>query len=173
MKTNLFLTLLAFCLLLSSYLAHHSTQKTVAVSRSEPSSEPLFTLRPEEITTVKISDRQHCLLIRNPPDQPRPEATEQLLVALTQARVVRHFSPLPADLPAYGVTQAVRRIEVFGAGEQHPQIVELGVLNPIGNAVYAKRTDSPEVLLVGGYFLTVLEFVIRQMSSVNDLTCTE
>lgn len=66
-----------------------------------------------------------------------------------------------------------RRIEVFDAGERNLQIVEIGVLNPLGSAVYVKHTDNPAVLLIGGYFLTALDFALRQMSSASDPTCAE
>jgi hypothetical protein len=40
------------------------------------------------------------------------------------------------------LTQTARHIEVFGAGEHKLQAVEIGSLNPVGNAAYAKRTES-------------------------------
>lgn len=173
MKTNLFLAVLVFCLLLSAYTDRRPVQKTASVSAPESSSEPLFTLRPEEITVIKIIDPQNCLLIHSPPGQPRAEATDQLLAALAQARIVRRFSVPSGDLSAYGLTLTARRIEVFGAGEHKLQTIEIGTLNPLGNAVYAKRTDKTEVLLIGGYLLTALDFALRQMPSANESACAE
>jgi hypothetical protein len=170
MKINLLLTLLALCLFLAAYIDRHSPQKTKTLAEPKPSSEALFTLRPEEITAVKIIDQQRCLLVRNTPDQPRPEVTEHLLTALAQARITRRFPAPSADLSVYGLNETARHIEVFG---EKLQAVTIGVLNPVGNAVYGKRADSPDILLIGGYFLTALDFSLRQMSSARDSTCTE
>jgi hypothetical protein len=173
MKTNLLLTIFAVCLFLSAYTDRSTTQKTTTEDVPESSSAPLFPFRPEEVTAVKIIDQQHCLLVRTTPNQLRPEATEHLFSALTQARIVRRFAASSADLSAYGLDETARRIEVFGASGQKLQTVTIGALNPVGNEVYTKSTVSPDILLSGGYFLTALEFALRQMSSVGDSTCIE
>ncbi len=173
MKTNLLLAILAFCLFLTAYTDRRPAQKTKAVVETGSPSESLFTLRPEEVTAVKIIDQQHCLLVRTTPDQSRSEVTEHLLSALTQARIVRRFTAPSTDLSAYGLNEAVRRIEVFGTDGQKLETVTIGALNPVGNAVYVNNTANTEVLLIGGYFLTALDFALRQMSSASNSICAE
>lgn len=173
MKTNLLLTALALCLFFTAYTDRRPAQETKAIVETGSSSESFFPFRPEEVTAVKISDQQHCLLVRTTPDQSRPEVTEHLLSALTQARIVRRFPAPSADLSAYGLNEMARRIEVFGADGQKLQTITIGALNPVGNAIYANSTANADVLLIGGYFLTALDFALRQMSSANDSTCAE
>jgi hypothetical protein len=65
---------------------------------------------------------------------------------------------------------------IGGHGEQR-QVVNVGELNPVRNAVYARIQDDPDVLLVGSYFLTSMDMALQELranSSVAvDLQCPE
>jgi hypothetical protein len=57
-------------------------------------------------------------------------------------------------------------------------VLLLGHLNPVGNAVYVRRLDGGEVLLVGSYLLTALDVVFERLRSsragiVTEAPCEE
>jgi hypothetical protein len=161
MKGNFFLGLLALFFAVLAYTERRAVPPPAPVAIPETSSEPLLALQSEEISAIKVIDRNGCVVVRTAGGGVLSEKAGQLVDALSQARVVRRFVPPSADLSPYGLTQSARRIEVLGAGEKQSQAVFVGSLNPVGDAVYARTKDASDVLLVGSYFLTALDMALQ------------
>jgi len=163
----------AASLALLTYIERQTVPPSTPVAMPEQSSEPLFALQPQEIDVIKVLDPHGCVIVRRqgtlPPDG------ERLVGSLVQARVVRRFSPPAGDLSSYGLASPARRIEVQWANSAQSRSVEIGNLNPVGNAVYARIDAESEVVLVGSYFLTALDMALQGLhatgSKVIDLDC--
>lgn len=163
MKENFFLSLFALSLAVLAYAERRAAPLPSPLTAPETASEPLFALRPEEITAIRVVDRQRCLVVRRAGDSVRQEEVEHLRDAVTQARIVRRFTPASPDLSAYGLAAPTRRVEVLRSSDGQFQVVWIGGLNPVGSAVYARTKKESEVLLVGSYFLTALDMALQGM----------
>lgn len=159
MKTNLCLGLLALGLALLAYTEQHAVPPPAPAAVPQEASEPLFALQPEEIDAIRAVDQHGCMVVRRKAEM--PQHVEALIDSITQARVIRHFPPASADLSSYGLAHPRRRVEVVRVNGERSQMVVMGNLNPVGNAIYARAQDGPEVLLVGSYFLTALDMALQ------------
>jgi hypothetical protein len=57
-------------------------------------------------------------------------------------------------------------LEIVGGGR--PTRLVLGRMNAAGSAVYARRDDSPRVLLLGAYILSAIDRVFYQRNHERD-----
>jgi hypothetical protein len=167
MKTNLLLTLLAIGLSFSAYYDRTSSPPSDR-TQTITAGEPLLSIPASEIATIRIRDRHRCSIVH----AAAPSFTE-LFARLAEARILRRFAPALADYSSYGLAPPARQLDLFRRGEAPPVAVLVGSFNPVGNAVYVQRVDNADVLLVGGYFSTALDFALQQMPVASDLTCTE
>jgi hypothetical protein len=174
MKGNMLLGFVALSLALLAYSERQTVPPTPAVAPEEVS-QPLFSLQPAEIDAIRVRDLHGCVIVRR--EGTALQDIERLVESLVQARVVRRFSPVSADLSAYGLTRPVRQIEIQWANGARRRNVEMGELNPVGNAVYAHADNESEVLLVGSYFLTSLDMALQGLRAEGrkfvELNCSE
>ena len=177
MKSNLFLGCFAVILLLLAYIERQVPQPPTSAPTKETTSAPLFLLSPEAVTKISIRNAQQCVVVRK--NTETMDLLREVSAMLFQGRVVRRFSPSAVDFSAYGLVPATWQIVLTSAVEAQPQVLWLGRLNPIGNAVYARWLDDKEVLLVGSYFLTAVDVVFKRLRSsshagvVADASCEE
>jgi hypothetical protein len=68
--------------------------------------------------------------------------------ALTATEEIEHVAGQEADAPSYGLDEDAARVELVTASGE-PFVVTLGATNPTGTALYARRGDAPEVILIG------------------------
>jgi hypothetical protein len=175
MKTNLLLFLFALSLAVSAYLDRRTTQPPVNAAKAATSNELLLTFSSDDPITVRVTDQQHCVVLRKELGGAAAAVTARLLDALRQVRIVRHLPPDSSDLSVYGLTSTARRIEILDANEKRLHGFLVGNSNPVGNAVYVRAPDRSEILLVGVYFLTVLDFALQHATSQEnaDPACVE
>jgi hypothetical protein len=84
-----------------------------------------------------------------PPAAPiPPDLVAAFMVALTQAEEIALVGGADADPQVYGLGERASRVEIVGATGE-PLVVTIGETNPTGTAVYARRADRPEVVLIG------------------------
>ena len=159
MKSNILLSFVAASLVLLAYTERQTVPASIPVAVPEQSSEPLFSLQPQEIDAIEVLDTHGCVMVQREGTLP-PDA-ERLVESMVQARVVRHFSPPSGDFSSYGLAPPARRIEVKWANGAQNRSVGIGHLNPVGNAVYARIEGTADVLLVGSYFLTSLDMALQ------------
>lgn len=159
MKGNFLLAMLALGLALLAYAERQATPASSPPASPTESSEPLFAVPVEEIAAVKVMERQECFVVRK--EALTSPHAEELLESLLQARVFRRFSPASADFSPYGLALPSRRIAVEETDGGQSQVMDLGSLNPIGNAVYVHVQNETDVLLVGSYFLTSLDMALQ------------
>jgi hypothetical protein len=169
MKLNLLLALLASGLVFSAYHDRLSQQQRHGdPTQAAVASEPLIAIPANEIERIRIRDAQRCIIVH---------ASDQSFIALFErlatARILRRFAPIATDYSPYGLAEPARRLDLFRRRETPPFSILLGSFNPVGNAVYGKRADNTEVLLIGSYFLTTLDFALQQTPAVGDRTCAE
>ncbi len=74
---------------------------------------------------------------------------------LRNARAERVVEEPNADLGQYGLADPRLRVTVRSDGVE--QSIDLGATNPIGNAVFAKRPDSPKLLVMSDTFLATFD----------------
>lgn len=84
----------------------------------------------------------------DPPDAPIPSDLVAAFVdALAKAEEIDEVAPGAVDARAFGLDTAASRIELKAAGA--PVVVTIGGPNPTGTAVYARRGEAPDVILIG------------------------
>jgi hypothetical protein len=176
MKTNLFLSCVAVILLFLAYGDGDTPPAPAGALADGTTSSPLFLLSAEAVTKISISTPRRCVVARKNPET--SELFREISAMLLQGRVVRRFSPPGTDFSAYGLAPAPWQISLAGADETRQFVLLLGHLNPVGNAVYARRLDGGEVLLVGSYLLTALDVVFERLRSsragiVTEAPCEE
>jgi hypothetical protein len=177
MKSNLFLSCLAVLLLLLAHTERRTPPPPAGAPAEETASAPLFPFSPETITKISISNAQQCVVAQK--NAGSTGLLREVSAMLFQGRVVRRFSPRDADFPAYGLAPAIWRIVLAGADDTPRSTLFLGHLNPVGNALYVRWQDDQEVLLVGSYFLTVVDVVFERLRSsslaeiATDALCEE
>jgi hypothetical protein len=174
MKGNFLLSILTLFLAVLAYTERRAAPPPSAVPSSAVSSEPLFALRPEEIDAIKVVDQNGCLVVgRKAMSSLYGRA---LMESIIQARVIRRFPPSAADFSSYGLIHSVRRVEVLHVDGKPMLIVDVGNLNPVRDAVYARIQGGPEVLLIGSYFLTALDMAVQGVRAneggTADYACT-
>jgi hypothetical protein len=84
------------------------------------------------------------------------DAITDLLRTLVVLRAVDRFRP--EDAAAFGLDPAHATIEVVSPHRRTRLL--LGELNAARSAVYARRDDAPQVMLVGVYLLSALERLV-------------
>lgn len=77
-----------------------------------------------------------------------PDLVTALIANLTQLPDVEVVAESGSDLSQFGLQDPVSEITLTRTGGA-PVVVRLGTRNPAGTAVYAQRTDSPRVFLIG------------------------
>ena len=83
-----------------------------------------------------------------PPDAPIPaDLISAFLDALLKAEEIENVAPAAVDAHAFGLDASASRVELRGGG---PALaVTIGGPNPTGTAVYARRGEAPDVVLIG------------------------
>jgi hypothetical protein len=92
------------------------------------------------------------------------EALDDLVEVLTGLRAVDRFRA--EDDAPYGLDDSPGTLEIVGGGR--PTRLVLGRMNAAGSAVYARRDDSPRVLLLGAYILSAIDRVFYQRNHERD-----
>jgi hypothetical protein len=163
MKTNLLLTVLALSLAVSAYLDRRTLHHSENAVKAETANAPLLAIPAEEIESIGVRDAHRCVILR------AAEAPfTALLDGVTKTHILRRFPPPSSDLAPYGLAHPQRQLAVQRRGELEFQLVLTGDLNPVGDAVYAKFADSADVLLIGGYFLTTLDFALQSFPEAKN-----
>lgn len=97
----------------------------------------------------------------NPKGAPWPNGViEDLLRVLTELRPLRTIAGDPNEGHRYAVGQ--RRLKLLRHDGSTALDLELGNLNPTGTALYARRTDQTDILLVG----SVLQWELGKIDRV-------
>jgi hypothetical protein len=89
--------------------------------------------------------------VTEPTDAPiPPDLVTAFVEALMGAEEIERVSGTSAQASAFGLDDpaASARIELLG-GNGAPLVVTIGGPNPTGTAVYARRGNGPEVILIG------------------------
>ena len=167
MKTNGLLAILVLSLALFAYVERQGQPYTSQVAEQDVKGEPLFTVRPENVAGIRIKDSHGCMVIRT--EGQLRETAEELLEILSQARIVRRFTPLLSAASIYGLESPRLQIEILQRDNRVVRNVSVGTANPNGNAVYMQEKDQPEVLLVGSYVLTALDMPLQEVRNKNDM----
>jgi len=174
MRGNYLLSILALGLAVLAYTERRAAPPPTS-AELEVTGDPLFALRLEEISAIRVVDRNGCVFVGKEVMASQPAGA--LMDSVSRAHVIRRFPPAEADFAPYGLTHPTRRIEMIGGGEDQRQVVNIGELNPVRNAVYARIEDDPDVLLVGSYFLTSLDMALQELRANSpgavDLKCPE
>ena len=175
MRGNYFLGILALGLAVLAYTERRAAPPPTSVAELEVTSDPLFALQPEEINAIRVVDRHGCVSVRK--DVMASQPTSALIDSVSQVRVIRRFPPAEADFSPYGLAHPTRRVEAIGGNGEQRQVVSIGELNPVRNAVYARIQGDPDVLLVGSYFLTSMDMALQELRANSpvavDLRCPE
>lgn len=173
MKTNGFLAVLVVSLGLLAYVERTVRPSDIQVSKQEGQKEPLLIVRPQEIIGIRIQDSRGCIVVRK--EGPTLAAVDELLAILVQMRIVRRVQDPLSDVASYGLSQPAIRITLLRQDWTAAQGLSIGDSNPTGSAVYAFVEGSPEVLLVGSYFLRAVDMVLSRvresMGSSDGLAC--
>lgn len=174
MRGNYFLGILALGLAVLAYTERRAAPPPTS-AELEVTSDPLFALQPEEINAIRVVDRHGCVFVREGVMASQPASA--LMDSVSQARVIRRFPPAGADFSPYGLAHPTRRVEMIGGNGEQRQVVSIGELNPVRNAVYARIQGDPDVLLVGSYFLTSMDMALQELRANSpvavDLRCPE
>jgi hypothetical protein len=84
----------------------------------------------------------------DPPDSPIPSDLVAAFVdALAKAEEIDQVAAGAVDARAFGLDTAASHVELKMTGA--PVIVTIGGPNPTGTAVYARRGEAPDVVLIG------------------------
>jgi hypothetical protein len=134
------------------------------------SEKPILTSRPvqqsrflpiprDEIAEVTVRREEGSLTFRkngqgwqvvDPPDAKITSALVTSLVeSMTLEKEVQVVEQQPKDLAAYGLAPARSAIVLKGGPRNVTTTVFLGDRNPTGSAVYARKENAPEVVLLG------------------------
>jgi hypothetical protein len=174
MRGNYLLSILALGLTVLAFAERRATLPP-ASAELEVTRDPLFALRLEETSAIRVVDRNGCVFVRKEAVTSQPASA--LMDSVSRAHVIRRFPPAEADFSPYGLVRPTRRVEVIGGDGERRQVVNIGELNPVRNAVYARIQDDPDVLLVGSYFLTSLDMALQELRAHSpvaaDLKCPE
>lgn len=135
-----------------------------------PSEKPIFEARPvQQSQFLPIArDQIHTLVLRRGEDIVTVGRNEQgwhviepsgapitsalvtsLVESLTIDREIQIVDRAPADLAPYGLAPPYSAITIKGATDNVVTTVFIGDRNPTATAVYARKENSPEVVLLG------------------------
>jgi hypothetical protein len=99
--------------------------------------------------TVVARRAEGAWTVIEPPTAPTPsDLIAAFTVALLQTEEISLVGGADADPHAFGLDERAGRVEVV-AGTGEPVVVTIGETNPTGTAVYARRGDRSEVVLIG------------------------
>jgi len=139
---------------------------------TEPTGEQLLTTPMDQVMALRFKDPRGCLVLSQsdiwrveggPETRVDTDAITQLLSTIEMARVIRKFDCDPLELAQYGLTTPSLVIGVQRRGEGEFHNLLLGDKNPVGNAVYAKWAQAPQVLMTGVYFETLVKMMVRRI----------
>ena len=77
-----------------------------------------------------------------------PDLIDAFATALTNAEEIARVGDGQGDLRSYGLDERAAQVEII-AERGDPVSVTIGETNPTGTAVYARRSGSPAVVLIG------------------------
>jgi hypothetical protein len=87
--------------------------------------------------------------VTDPPDSPIPsDLVTAFVEALMGAEEIERVATGTAQASSFGLDDTAARVELL-RGDGATLVVTLGTTNPTGTAVYARRGDKPEVILIG------------------------
>ena len=120
-------------------------------------------LRPDDVRELRLERRGRTIVSRvadghwtviEPPGATIPgDLLEAFTVALAGAEEIERL-PDRGDGRAFGLDEGAARVEMRGAAGP-PVVVNLGGPNPTGTAIYARRDQAADVVLIGrnvGYY---------------------
>ena len=88
-----------------------------------------------------------------------PAMVESFIENLTPEKDLRLIDAAPADVDVYGLDAPTSTIVVRDENGARETTVQIGSLNPASSAYYGRRTDAPEVVLLGynvGYYADLM-----------------
>ena len=129
-----------------------------APAATEPRTKPHFLdLQPADVRELRLIRSGRTVVSRlndgrwtlvEPADAPIPaDLIAAFATALTGAEEIERVSG-GTEAAGFGLDDQAVRVEIV-AGNGHPVGVTLGAPNPTGTAIYARRDDRPDVVLIG------------------------
>ncbi|HUO58958.1 MAG TPA: DUF4340 domain-containing protein [bacterium] len=91
-------------------------------------------------------------------DKAEESKVRDLLSNINNLRVDNFVEDNPAGLAKYGLSNPYARIEVWNNGEKDPHSILLGNKKKKDNSIYAKKGDSPSVVLVRDFIDNNINF---------------
>lgn len=140
-------------------MAYRGIEPPPPVAPEGPPPRPRFlTLDPDDLREVRLQRPGRRIVVQRSGDRwdaiepPGVTVPSDLIAAFTRALAsteeIERVSDKGADAHAYGLDDDAARIELVPAGGASV-VVMLGTTNPTGTALYARRGDAPEVVLIG------------------------
>jgi hypothetical protein len=166
------LCLILLGLVFSAYRERQAAPQEPEVRAAEPTGEKLLTTPIEQIVALRFEDHRGCVLLSQsdgwriegvPEAGIDADAIAQLLSTIETARELRTFDSDPLELAQYGLSVPSLIMGVRRKGEGEFRTLFLGDKNPVGNAVYAKWTQDPQVLILGTYFETLVKMMVQRV----------
>jgi hypothetical protein len=166
------LCLILFGLVFYGYRERQATPQDTEVRVAEPVGEKLLTAPIDQIVALRFEDPRGCVMISQsdrwrvegvPETGVDADAIAQLLSTIETARELRTFNSDPLELAQYGLSVPSLIMGVRRKGEGEFRTLLLGDKNPVGNAVYAKWAQAPQVLILGTYFETLVKMMVQRV----------
>ncbi len=172
MRSNVILCLILFGLISYGYMERQAVPQDAGARVAEPVGEKLLTTPIDQIMALRFKDPRGCVVISQsdvwrvegvPGTGVDADAIAQLLSTIETAREIRTFASDPLKLAQYGLTTPSLIIGIRRRGEGEFHNLFLGDKNPVGNTVYAKWAQAPQVLLIGTYFETLARMMVQRI----------
>ncbi len=172
MRSNAALCLILLGLVSYGYRERQAVPQDTGARVTEPVGKKLLTAAIDQVVALRFKDPRGCVMISKsdvwkiegvPETGVDEDAIAQLLSTIKAARELRTFDSDPLKLAQYGLAapSLIIGIQRRGEGEFHNLL--LGEKNPVGNAVYAKWAQAPQVLMIGTYFETLIRMMVQRI----------
>jgi hypothetical protein len=161
-----------FGLVSYSYIERQAVPRDTDVRVTKPAGEKLLTTPISQIVALRFKDRRGCVAISQsdvwkvegvPETGVDADAIAQLLSTIETARELRTFDSDPLELAQYGLAAPSLIIGIQRRGEGEFRNLLLGDKNPVGDAVYAKWAQAPQVFILGSYFETLVRMMVQRV----------
>jgi hypothetical protein len=129
-----------------------------APSDGPPPRQRFLTVEPEALREVRLLRAGRRVVSQRAGDRwsvvepPGATVPSDLIAAFTKALTateeIERVAEQDADARSYGLDEHAARVELVPSNGE-PLVVMLGATNPTGTALYARRGDTSEVILIG------------------------